>query len=71
MPRLDGVSRGGRPVVIGDRVAEVEHLLGSTGPEDIARRLGYRNVDVLLRIMRRAGRHDLSRKLYVSRSRRG
>lgn len=52
-----------RPTVIHDRVRDVELLLPYYGPHELARRLGYRNVADLRRIMRRAGRHDLSNRL--------
>ena len=41
-------------------VGEVEHILGSDAPDNIARRLGYSRPQHLARMLERAGRDDLA-----------
>lgn len=52
------------PRVIGHRADDTQWLLDTgASPHEIARRLGYRNVNSLRRTMYRAGRQDLVDRL--------
>lgn len=41
-------------------IGEVEHIIGTREPRDVATALGYANVKSLVRMLGRWGRHDLA-----------
>lgn len=49
-------------------IAEVEHLLGTDHPANIAHRLGYASVAGLVRILDRNGRRDLAGHFHAARA---
>ncbi|WP_205741067.1 hypothetical protein [Haloactinopolyspora alba] len=44
-------------------VGEVDHLIGTDEPDNIARRLGYGHLDSLTSVLTRQHRHDLVERL--------
>ncbi len=51
------------------RIEDVEWLLGTDAPDNIAHRLGYADLDVLLDLLRRWDRADLATRLIRERNR--
>ena len=47
-----------------DRIEDIEWILDSDSPENVARRLGYKNAGVLIRMCERWDRPDLAARLY-------